>query len=186
MPATHRRGLLREKLLTRGGNGRESEAPMLPPWAALVVQFGCYTLVGGVAFLADLAASLALIAAGLPVLAAFAVGYVVGFFSNYVLSALVAFRSGRYSRGSEITRLVFVNLSGLGLTLLLIQLFVVVLSISPLVAKVIVTPMMLVWNFFGRRSFVFHREMPVLGVAIANSVAASSRRITNPTVSGQA
>jgi putative flippase GtrA len=35
-----------------------------------------------------------------------------------------------------------------------------VLGLAPLVAKVIATPIALVWNYFGRRLFVFHPEMP--------------------------
>jgi putative flippase GtrA len=152
------------------GERAVTTVPPVRRWTILIVQFACYSVVGGIAFLADLVASIALLAIGAPILMAFSSGYVVGFVVNFVFSKLLAFRAGRFSHGVELTHLVLVNLIGFAMTVLMIRLFMMIPSVSPIFAKLVVTPIVLIWNFLGRRFFVFHKEMPVMTAALAAAV----------------
>jgi len=162
----------------------ENAVPAMPAvrrWTMLIIQFCCYSVVGGIAFLTDFAASIALLATGAPVLIAFSLGYVIGFLVNYILSKLLAFRAGRYSQGIELAHLVLINLIAFALTMLMIRIFMTIPSVSPVLAKVIVTPIVLIWNFLGRRFFVFNKDMPVmtaaLGAAVVNNLGSRLARI---------
>jgi putative flippase GtrA len=165
------------------GESAESAMPTARHWTMLIIQFSCYSVVGGTAFLADLAVSIALLATGAPILIAFSLGYVIGFLVNYMLSKLLAFRAGRFSRGAELAHFILINLVAIALTILLIRMFITIPSVSPVLAKVIVTPIVLIWNFLGRRFFVFHKDMPAmtaaLGAAIVNNFGSGLARIAD-------
>lgn len=79
------------------------------------LQFACYLVVGGSAFLVELATFLLLLEAGMAVIAASVASFVVASGANYVLSNVIAFQSGGISRGQEALRFAFVALVGLGL-----------------------------------------------------------------------
>jgi putative flippase GtrA len=127
--------------------------------ASVPIQFIWYLLVGGLSFLADLAIFAALTRYALPVWAALVVGFVVGTGTNYSLSLALAFTGGRHRRTDEILRLIAVAVAGLLLTALLVWGFIG-LGLSALSAKVLATPIVLVWNYGGRRLFVFQPQMP--------------------------
>ena len=59
------------------------------------------------------------------------------------------------------TRFLSVVLVGLGLNTALVWCFVYPLAIPPIVAKIAVVPIVLVWNYFGRRLFVFSDRIPL-------------------------
>lgn len=124
-------------------------------------QFVWYILVGGLSFVADLAVFVGLLRLGAPVMGALAVGFVIGTLINYFLSLALAFTGGRHRPAGEILRLFAVALAGLGLTALLVWAFMTAGGLSALVSKVIATPMVLAWNYLGRRFFVFWPQMPL-------------------------
>ena len=127
--------------------------------ADIRAQFVWYVVVGGLSFLADLAIFVSLLWLGAPVMAALVTGFVVGTLVNYGLSRLLAFTGGRYRRTGEVTRLFVVALVGLLLTAVLVFLLMA-LGLPAVAAKIVATPIALVWNYFGRRLFVFHPQMP--------------------------
>ena len=61
----------------------------------------------------------------------------------------------------EMLRFLAVVLVGLGLNTLLVWAFVYPLSMHPTVAKIAAVPIVLVWNYLGRRLLVFSNEVPV-------------------------
>jgi putative flippase GtrA len=127
--------------------------------ADIRAQFVWYLVVGGLSFLADLAVFVGLLGLGAPVMAALAFGFVVGTLVNYGLSRALAFTGGRYRRTGEVARLFAVALAGLGLTAVLVALLMA-LGLTAVAAKIVATPIALVWNYVGRRRFVFHSQMP--------------------------
>lgn len=122
-------------------------------------QFIWYVVVGGLSFLTDLAVFVGFLRAGAPVLGALVIGFVIGTAANYVLSRALAFSGGRYRRAGEILRLFIVALIGLSVTAALVALLMAI-GISAVAAKVVATPIALIWNYAGRRLFVFHPQMP--------------------------
>ena len=127
--------------------------------ADMRVQFVWYVVVGGLSFLADLAVFVSLLWLGVPVLAALVLGFVIGTLANYALSRLLAFTSGRFRLTQEVLRLFTVAVIGLGLTAVLV-LVLMALGLPAVAAKILATPIALIWNYLGRRAFVFHAQMP--------------------------
>jgi putative flippase GtrA len=78
-----------------------------------------------------------------------------------LLCVVLAFERGRFRRSIETVRFLTVALIGLGLNTLLVWYFIYPLSLHPTAAKVIVVPIVLVWNYLGRRLLVFSNEIPV-------------------------
>lgn len=120
-------------------------------------QLFWYVLVGGLSLCADLVVFFALLPQGLA--PAVVLGFVVGTLVNYVLSQVLAFTGGRFSRPEEIIRLFAVALVGVGLTLGLV-LLLTQLGLTPAAAKAVATVIVFGWNYLGRRLFVFAPEMP--------------------------
>jgi hypothetical protein len=58
-------------------------------------------------------------------------------------------------------RFVSVVLIGLGFNTLLVWCFVYQFSIHPAAAKIVAVPVVLIWNYLGRRLFVFSEDIPV-------------------------
>ena len=125
----------------------------------LRVQFLWYVVVGGLSFLTDLAVFVSLLSVGTPVMAALVVGFVIGTLTNYLLSRALAFTAGRFRPVSEVLRLFIVAAIGLMLTVALVF-ALMALGLPVVAAKIIATPIALIWNYFGRRIFVFHPQMP--------------------------
>lgn len=122
-------------------------------------QFVWYIVVGGLSFLTDFVLFVGLLGAGTPVLGALVIGFLVGTLVNYGLSRALAFSGGRYHRAGEILRLFIVALIGLSLTTALVALLMAI-GMSAVIAKIVATPIALIWNYAGRRLFVFRPQMP--------------------------
>lgn len=123
-------------------------------------QFLWYLIVGGLAFFVDIAAFVALSKSGIPWLGASAAAFVIATVANYILSYRLAFLRGRFSRAGEVSRLFAVALVGLGLNTSFVWLFVATAGLEPVVGKILAVPLVLAWNFLGRRIFVFHKTLP--------------------------
>lgn len=141
----------------------DSDVNMPPPRQPLAsrygmaVQFALYVVVGGLSFLADMAVFLSLLPFGYAL--ALAPGFVAGTLTNYLLSRLIAFQTGRYPVMVEIAMLATVALTGAVLTVILVVVMVQ-FGMNAVAAKIVATPIVLVWNFLGRRYLVFRPDIP--------------------------
>lgn len=124
------------------------------------MQFFLYLVVGGLSFIVEIATFVALRQAVVPVIAASVLSFIVATIANYLLSVVLAFQRGRFRRHVEMARFLSVVLVGLFLNTALVWCFVYPLSIPPLVAKIAVVPIVLIWNYIGRRLFVFSDQVP--------------------------
>lgn len=125
------------------------------------MQFVLYLIVGGLSFLVDIGVFVALRGAELPVIPASVASFILATIANYLLCILFAFQSGRFQRRFEMLRFLGVVLVGLGLNTLLVWFLVYPLSVHPVAAKIIVVPIVLVWNYLGRRLLVFTSDIPI-------------------------
>lgn len=125
------------------------------------MQFFFYLIVGGLSFFVDIGAFVAMRAIEVPVIPASISSFILATATNYLLSILLAFERGRFRRLIEMVRFLAVVLVGLGLNTLLVWAFVYPLSMHPTLAKIVAVPIVLVWNYLGRRLLVFSNEVPV-------------------------
>src|SRR5947207_1662552 len=125
------------------------------------MQFSLYLIVGGLSFFVDIGAFVAMRAIEVPVIAASISSFMLATAANYLLSILLAFERGRFRRHVEMLRFLAVVLVGLGLNTFLVWGFVYPLSMHPTVAKIAAVPIVLVWNYLGRRLLVFGNQVPV-------------------------
>ncbi len=122
---------------------------------ALHIQFLRYFFVGGTSSVIDLLVFIVLIEyVGLHYLIAAFFGYMIGLIWNYILCIVWVFES-KHSRTKEIVLVVLVTLGGLLWTELLLYFFVEFIHIIPIIAKIIVLWIVLLWNFGMRRHYVF-------------------------------
>jgi putative flippase GtrA len=124
------------------------------------MQFFLYLIVGGLSFLVDIGAFVALRRAAMPVISASVASFIVATVANYLLSILLAFERGRFSRHVELIRFLSVVLVGLALNTGLVWCLVYPLTIHPTLAKIAAVPPVLIWNYLGRRMLVFDDRLP--------------------------
>ena len=75
---------------------------------------------------------------------------------HYFLGNILVFNSGsRYSKGKEISLVFLVSIMGLVFNLIFMYLFVALLNLQPMVAKVITSCIVVVWNYFLRKKWIF-------------------------------
>lgn len=125
------------------------------------MQFFLYLIVGGLSFVVEIGTFVALRRAAMPVIAASVSSFLVATIANYLLSILLAFQSGRFGRRAELIRFLVVVLVGLALNTALVWWFAYPLAIQPTVAKIAAVPIVLIWNYLGRRALVFDHRVPV-------------------------
>jgi putative flippase GtrA len=124
------------------------------------MQFFLYLIIGGLSFFVDIGTFIALRAIAVPVIPASVTGFSVATAVNYLLCLVLAFERGRFRRSTEMLRFLSVVLVALGLNILFVWCFIYWLSIHPTAAKIIAVPIVLVWNYLGRRRLVFGKEIP--------------------------
>lgn len=132
------------------------------PLSLITIQFIGYVFVGGLSTIFDIGGAWALSSIGMSLLLASAVGFTIGSVVNYVLSYRILFRRGRFSQQEEIIRLFGISLVGLALNTLFVWAAMSFTGAGLVIAKSIAIPIVLIWNFFGRRILVFHPEPPNL------------------------
>jgi putative flippase GtrA len=126
---------------------------------SLVYEFGRYTVVGGLAFLADFAL-LAMLTEllGFHYLIAVLFAFLLGTWVNYWLSVRWVFGYRAIdTRSAEFGLFLLVGVITLGVSLGLMSLLVEGLAMHVLLAKCVVTAFTLVANFAGRRALLFTR-----------------------------
>jgi putative flippase GtrA len=124
------------------------------------MQFLLYLIVGGLSCFVDIGIFVMLRIAEMAVIPASIISFVAATAANYLLSTLLAFQGGRFRRHIELVRFLVVVLVGLALNTGLVWLFVYPLGMQPTLAKIAVVPIVLVWNYLGRRLLVFHDRLP--------------------------
>jgi putative flippase GtrA len=125
------------------------------------MQCFLYLIVGGLSFFVDISAFIVLRAMEVPIISSSITSFSLATVANYLLSVVLAFQRGRFCRSVEMLRFVSVVLVGLGFNTLLVWCFVYRLSIHPAAAKIAAVPVVLIWNYLGRRLFVFSANIPV-------------------------
>jgi putative flippase GtrA len=130
----------------------------------LFYEFMRFCLVGGVAFLADFGTLVLLNnilpeLSGLRLYIATAGGFIVGLTVNYILSVRFVFISARQSKVGRTFKsfLIFalVSVVGFGLTELGMFVGTHLMHINYMLVKVVVTGIVLMWNYIGRKVFIF-------------------------------
>ena len=124
------------------------------------MQFLLYLVVGGLSSCVDVGGFWLLVTMSVPLLAASVMSFIAATMLNYILSYQVAFVRGLHTPSSELVRFWLVSLFGLAMNTLIVWLVVGVLGATPVAGKLIALPIVLGWNFIGRRLFVFHRDLP--------------------------
>jgi putative flippase GtrA len=131
-------------------------------------QFGMYLIVGGISCVFDVGIFWVLIYVGVGIIAGSVLSFILSTIINYFLSYVLAFVRGRFTPMNEILRLLIVSIVGLILNTALV-LFFIQLGITAVLAKVFSIICVFFWNFFGRRIFVFHKDLPPPSLNIAIS-----------------
>ena len=138
---------------------------MIKKYLPLLKEFIRYVIVGGISFLVDWGV-LALLkefvfSGGAPweLFLCTALGFVAGLITNYILSLVFVFKSGENkSDGKSIKGFIvftLVGIIGLGLTELGMYTGVYLLHLHYMFTKIVVAGLVLVWNYVGRKIFVF-------------------------------
>jgi len=99
---------------------------------------------------------------GVAMIAASALGYMVGVANSFMLNRRWTFEVSGPSAGTEFVKFTVVNLVSLGMNLLALQLLVSLAGIMPEIAQVMAILCTLVVNFFGNKWWTFkkgHREI---------------------------
>ncbi len=126
------------------------------PTSSGVVQLFRYCFVGGLSFVVDFSLFWLLLAMGIHYLICGVVAFVISFFFNFTLSRYWIFREQkRRQLWQEVVPVAVIALVGLGLTELLLWVQRDLLGFNELVAKVIAAILVLLWNFWARRVFVY-------------------------------
>ena len=118
-------------------------------------QFFSYLVCGGVATVADSAVLFTLTHIfGVNYLVAAAFGFLTGVATNYTLNVMLVFQSqGKIKK--ELSLFVIIGLGGLAWTEIIIWVLVDKLRLYLMIAKMIAVILVLFWNFFMRKKFVF-------------------------------
>ena len=75
---------------------------------------------------------------------------------HYFLGNVLVFDSGsRYDRSKGLSLVFLVSIMGLGFNLLLMYIFVTLLGWQPMLSKVLTSCIVVVWNYFSRKKWIF-------------------------------
>ncbi|MBP1560251.1 MAG: GtrA family protein [Oscillospiraceae bacterium] len=131
-------------------------------------EFFRYAVVGGIAFLIDSGTLFLfrefILNGGTPVelFISTAMGFIAGLIANYILSLVFVFRkSENKSSGKSVKGFIIftvIGIIGLGLTELGMYTGVYLLKLHYLITKIVVAGLVLIWNYCGRKIFVFGKS----------------------------
>ena len=136
----------------------------------IFLQFALYLFIGAIACIIDLSFfSLSAYVFRLPPLLATSLSFALATVANYLLCYKLIFVK-KSSHWHQLHRLFWVALVGLGLNTSIFAIFMKWVSLSAVATKVIVVPIVMIWNFWGRRKFVYSPEIPITVLKNLNSL----------------
>lgn len=124
----------------------------------LFFSFCKYLVAGGAGFLVDFSALyICRDILGFHYLLAAAIGFILGLVFVYIASNRWVFETRKleHRRFIEFSIFALIGVIGLGLTMLFMWVFVDLVSLHYLVAKVFTTGLVLIWNFGARRFILY-------------------------------
>jgi putative flippase GtrA len=131
-----------------------------------VIQFMKFNAVGLLNTLIDFAVFTLLHSLGMLYTVAQVISYSAGTANSFILNKKVTFRDQDRSRADgfdhkQLLRFIVLNLAVLGISLLLMHLLTDQFEVGVLAAKVMVTFITVIINFFGSRKWVFRKKKAV-------------------------
>lgn len=123
----------------------------------LMIQFMCYAVVGGLAFVVDFGLLSAVLYVGGHYLLATLIGFIGGLITNYLLCILWVWRGTQARTARDVLVFSLIGVGGLMLTALLMWVSVGLMALDPQISKLFIAALVLIWNFGLRRLFVFFR-----------------------------
>ena len=82
--------------------------------------------------------------------------FIIATLANYFLSIRFVFKSGlRYKKHHEILGVFIISTLALLLNQIFLYLFIEKMNIHLIIAKCLTTSMLFLWNYFGRKKFIF-------------------------------
>lgn len=135
----------------------EWKALLIAPTENRLLQFGRYILVGGSAFIVDFGSYCLLGLLGVHYLAAGVVSFIAGFAFNFFVSRLLIFKATAMEKANakELLAVLLISLIGLILTEALLLVGTEIILMDCRVSKIIASIIVLFWNYFARRKFVY-------------------------------
>lgn len=126
-----------------------------------LVKLGLYLGIGGTAALVEWALFWTFTEKlGIYYLVSTALAFLLATVYHYFLGNILVFTSGvRYSKGKELSLVLFVSTVGLGLNLLLMYLFVSLQGLDPLLSKVLASILVVAWNYLSRKKWIFKEDV---------------------------
>ena len=121
------------------------------------ISFCRYVLVGGSAFLLDFGIFTLLQYLGMNYLLAEVISFCVGFYFNFTGGRKLVFQEHNDKKADtrELVSVLVIALLGLGLTELLLYIGIEWLRLGKLVSKAIAGILVMFWNYFARKWFVY-------------------------------
>lgn len=129
----------------------------------LFFQFIRYTLVGGVAFVVDFGLLFALTECmHLHYLLSATLSFIMGLFVNYLISTYWVFKNSKVkNRKVEFILFGLIGVVGLGLNNILMYLFTDLVGLFYMYSKLLAAILVYMWNFLGRRYFLFNSKSDI-------------------------
>ena len=125
---------------------------------SLIIQLIRYTIVGGLAFAIDFGLLFILTEyIGLFYVLSATLSFIAGLLVNYFISTSWIFKSVIKNKQIEFTLFALIGVIGLGLNDLLIWIFTEKFHLHYMFTKLVTAVLVYLWNFFGRKYFLFNK-----------------------------
>ena len=125
---------------------------------SLIIQLIRYTIVGGLAFAIDFGLLFILTEyIGLFYVLSATLSFIAGLLVNYFISRIWIFKSVIKNIKIEFTLFALIGVIGLGLNDLLIWIFTEKFHLHYMFSKLVTAVLVYLWNFFGRKYFLFNK-----------------------------